>query len=63
MKIEIRKAKSGATPRNDSRGGMHELASNLLLFLAAMHVAGVMWESRALRRNLVTPMLFGERRK
>lgn len=42
---------------------VHELASNLLLFLAAMHVAGVMWESRALRRNLVTPMLFGERRK
>ena len=38
---------------------MHELAANLLLILALLHVAGVVVESRALRRNLVRPMLFG----
>lgn len=41
----------------------HEMASNLLLFLAVLHVAGVVLESRALRRSLVAPMLLGERRK
>lgn len=38
---------------------IHELAANLLLLLAVLHVAGVIVESRALRRNLVSPMLFG----
>ncbi|WP_374391663.1 cytochrome b/b6 domain-containing protein [Tabrizicola sp.] len=42
---------------------VHEVASNLLLFLAALHVAGVFVEGRAMRRNLVKPMLLGERRK
>lgn len=42
---------------------VHEVAANLLLILAALHLAGVFVESRALRRNLVAPMLFGERRK
>lgn len=42
---------------------VHEVAANLLLLLAALHVAGVLLESRALRRNLVAPMLLGDRRK
>ena len=39
---------------------VHEVAANLLLFLAALHVAGVVLESRAMRRNLVKPMLLGD---
>jgi cytochrome b len=39
---------------------IHEMAANLLLLLAALHVAGVFVESRAMRRNLVAPMLFGK---
>lgn len=42
---------------------VHDVAANLLLFLAALHVAGVFVESRAMRRNLVSPMLLGTRRK
>ena len=42
---------------------VHEVAANLLFLLAALHVAGVFFESRLLRRNLVAPMLTGERRK
>lgn len=42
---------------------VHEVASDLLLFLAALHVAGVFVESRAMRRNLVKPMVLGDRRK
>lgn len=41
---------------------VHEMAANLMLALAALHVAGVMVESRALRRNLVMPMIFGRRK-
>ncbi|MCU0826058.1 MAG: cytochrome b/b6 domain-containing protein [Tabrizicola sp.] len=41
----------------------HEVAANLLLFLAALHVAGVALESRAMRRSLLAPMLLGSRRK
>lgn len=40
---------------------IHEVAANLLLFLAALHLAGVILESRAMRRNLVAPMLLGDR--
>lgn len=40
---------------------VHGVAANLILFLAVLHVAGVAVESRALRRNLVRPMLTGER--
>lgn len=36
---------------------IHETAANLMLILAALHVAGVVVESRALGRNLVRPML------
>lgn len=42
---------------------VHGVAANLLLFFAALHVAGVLLEGRALRRNLVAPMVLGERRK
>lgn len=37
----------------------HELAANLLLTLAALHVAGVAVESRVTRRNLVRAMIDG----
>lgn len=40
---------------------VHEVAANLLLFLALLHVAGVALESRALRRNLLAPMLLGQK--
>lgn len=42
---------------------VHTVAANLLLILAALHVAGVVVESRAMRRNLVKPMVLGDRRK
>ncbi|GAB2186535.1 cytochrome b/b6 domain-containing protein [Roseibium sp. LAB1] len=38
---------------------VHEVAANLMLVLALIHVAGVAVESRAMRRNLVRPMLVG----
>ncbi|WP_319519192.1 cytochrome b/b6 domain-containing protein [uncultured Martelella sp.] len=38
---------------------VHEAAANLMLILALIHVAGVVVESRALRRNLVRPMIKG----
>ncbi|WP_395542050.1 cytochrome b/b6 domain-containing protein [Neotabrizicola sp. sgz301269] len=40
---------------------VHEVAANLILFLAFLHVAGVAMESRAMRRNLLAPMLTGLR--
>lgn len=42
---------------------VHEVVANLLLILAALHVAGVFVETRAMRRNLVAPMVLGQRRK
>ena len=42
---------------------VHEVVANLLLILAALHVAGVLVEARAMRRNLVAPMVLGQRRK
>ncbi len=41
----------------------HELAANFLLFLAAVHVAGVSFESWRSRTNLTRSMVTGERRK
>ncbi len=41
---------------------VHEVAGNLILVLVLLHVAGVAVESRALRRSLVRPMLFGARK-
>lgn len=57
-------APTGDDAEEDGDGGdglmgeVHELAANLLLLLAALHVAGVVVESRALRRNLVRPMIW-----
>jgi cytochrome b len=42
---------------------VHEMAANLILILAFLHIAGVAVESRAMRRNLVAPMLGGRRGK
>jgi cytochrome b len=42
---------------------VHEMAGNLLLILAALHVGGVALESLVMRRNLVRPMLGGARRE
>lgn len=42
---------------------VHEVAGNLILFLVALHIAGVVLESRAMRRNLVKPMLLGAKIK
>lgn len=36
---------------------VHEMAANLILVLAFLHVAGVAVESRAMGRNLLAPML------
>jgi cytochrome b len=46
---------------NDTLEEVHEVAATLLLLLAALHVAGVLVESRALRRNLLRPMLTGRK--
>ena len=42
---------------------MHDVAANLILILAVLHVAGVAVESRVMRRNLVMPMLISRRRR
>jgi cytochrome b len=42
---------------------VHEIAANLLLILAAFHIAGVFVESRLMRRNLLAPMLLGSKTK
>jgi cytochrome b len=56
----------GASPENGGPGKvaeeMHEIAGNLILILVLLHVGGVVVESRALRRNLVHPMIFGDRK-
>jgi cytochrome b len=49
--------------RRETVEGVHEVAANLLLILAALHVAGVFVEGRAMRRSLVAPMILGHRRK
>lgn len=40
---------------------VHEVAANLILVLALLHVAGVIIEGRVLRRNLVRPMILGRK--
>lgn len=42
---------------------VHEVAANLILLLAFLHVAGVVVESRVMGRNLVRPMLFNQRNR
>lgn len=51
------------SPRRETVEEVHEVAANLLLILAALHVAGVFAEGRAMRRSLLAPMLLGDRRK
>ena len=48
---------------NEAVEEIHEAAANLLLILAALHVAGVAFESRRFGMRLVGPMLTGERRE
>jgi len=59
----------GASAQDDEGKAMrhtieevHETAGNLILIMVLLHIGGVVVESRALRRNLVAPMLFGGRR-
>ena len=59
---------SDADEAGDSEGGgaikeVHEVAANLILLLALLHVAGVVVESRIMGRNLVRPMLVASRRR
>lgn len=61
-------AKSEADDDEDGEAGemleeAHEILANLLLLLAALHVLGVVVEGRAMRRNLIAPMLLGSRRE
>jgi cytochrome b len=51
----------GENPFGDVLEEVHEVAANLILILAVLHVAGVAVESRALRRNLLAPMLITRR--
>lgn len=51
----------GESPYGDVLEEVHEVAANLILILAVLHVAGVVVESRALRRNLLAPMLITRR--
>lgn len=51
----------GAAGMTEVLEDVHGTAANLILVLAALHVAGVAAESLALRRNLVRAMLFGSR--
>lgn len=57
---------AGDDDSHDSRGKLakevHEVAANLMLILALIHVGGVGVESMALRRNLVRPMIRGPQR-
>jgi cytochrome b len=51
----------GESPYGDVLEEVHEVAANLILILSVLHVAGVAVESRALRRNLLAPMLITRR--
>lgn len=42
---------------------VHEMAANLTVLLAFLHVAGVAVESRVMRRNLISAMVFARGRK
>ena len=41
---------------------VHEVAANLILLLALLHVAGVVVESRVMGSNLLRPMLIARRK-
>lgn len=51
----------GEGERGELLEELHELAANLILVLAFIHVAGVAVESRLMRHNLLAPMLAGSR--
>jgi cytochrome b len=51
----------GESAYGDVLEEVHEVAANLILILAVLHVAGVAVESRAMRRNLLAPMLITRR--
>lgn len=63
----VKDGESGEDAGETAFGGaaeeMHEVAANLILALAFLHVLGVAAEARALRRSLVAPMLFGRRQR
>jgi cytochrome b len=52
-------AGGGEQEGNEVLEEVHEIAANILLILAALHVAGVAFESRRLGINLVRPMIGG----
>jgi cytochrome b len=52
---------SGDTSLRHRAEEIHEVVANLMLLLALLHLAGVLVEGRAMRRNLVAPMLLGKR--
>ena len=56
-------AESGEGEAGEWAEEVHEIAANLVLILALIHVGGVALESRALGRNLVRPMLISFKRK
>jgi cytochrome b len=56
-------SKSEDTSLRHTAEEIHEVAANLILLLAVLHVAGVAVESRTMGRNLVVPMLFGKGRR
>ncbi len=51
------------SPLGEAIEEVHEVAANLILLLAFLHVAGVAVESRVMRHNLVRPMLLARRRR
>ena len=51
----------GESPYGDVLEEVQEVAANLIVILALLHVAGVAVESRAMQRNLVAPMLIARR--
>lgn len=53
----------GESPFGEAIQEVHEVAANLILLLALLHVAGVVVESRVMGRNLVRPMLIAARRR
>ena len=51
----------GESPLGKVLEEVHEVAANLILLLALLHVAGVALESRVMGRNLLRPMLIARR--
>jgi len=60
---EGEEAEDDESPFGEAIKEVHEVAANLILLLAFLHVAGVVVESRVMGRNLVRPMLIAARRR